>query len=79
MSVESAPESWRGRCFEDFDSGDVFRSRIGRTISETDKVWFTALTMNTNQVHFNAEFAVKTRSGQQAADGFPAPNEGWRV
>lgn len=63
-SVEAAPKSWRGRYFEDFDQGDVFRSRIGRTISETDNVWFTALTMNTNQVHFNTEFAATTRFGQ---------------
>ncbi|MBS1889174.1 MAG: MaoC family dehydratase [Actinobacteria bacterium] len=56
-----APKQWRGRFFEDFEVGDVYRSRIGRTISETDNVWFTALTMNTNQVHFNAEFAARTR------------------
>lgn len=60
----SSPKDWRGRFFEDFDVGDVYRSRIGRTISETDNVWFTALTMNTNQVHFNAEFAARTRFGQ---------------
>lgn len=62
--VEPAPKDWRGRYFEDFEVGDVYRSRIGRTISETDNVWFTALTMNTNQVHFNAEFAARTRFGR---------------
>jgi acyl dehydratase len=60
----SAPKQWRGRFFEDFDEGDVYRSRLGRTISEVDNTWFTALTMNTNQVHFNAEFAQRTRFGQ---------------
>ncbi|MBS1883763.1 MAG: MaoC family dehydratase [Actinobacteria bacterium] len=64
MSEERAPKAWRGRFFEDFEIGDVYRSRIGRTISETDNVWFTALTMNTNQVHFNAEFAARTRFGK---------------
>jgi len=59
-----APKEWRGRFFEDFDVGDVFRSRLGRTISEADNTWFTCLTMNTNQVHFNAEFAKGTRFGQ---------------
>jgi itaconyl-CoA hydratase len=53
-----------GPYFEDFAVGDVRRSRIGRTITETDNVWFTALTMNTNQVHFNAEFARRTRFGK---------------
>ena len=60
----TAPKQWRGRFFEDFEVGDVYRSRIGRTISETDNTWFTALTMNTNQVHFNAEFAARTRFGK---------------
>src|SRR6201996_3293338 len=54
----------RGPYFEDFAVGDVRRSRIGRTITETDNVWFTALTMNTNQVHFNVEFAARTRFGK---------------
>ena len=59
-----APKVWRGRFFEDLQIGDVYRSRIGRTISETDNTWFTLLTCNTNQVHFNKEFAEGTRFGQ---------------
>lgn len=55
-----APKAWRGRFFEDIDVGDVYRSRIGRTIEQADNTWFTLLTCNTNQVHFNAEFASKT-------------------
>lgn len=53
----------RGRCLEGFAVGDVFRSRLGRTISETDNIWFTLLTMNTNQMHFNAPFAERTEFG----------------
>jgi itaconyl-CoA hydratase len=60
----AAPKEWRGRFFEDFDVGDVFRSRFGRTVTETDNVWFTCLTMNTNQMHFNAPFAERTRFEQ---------------
>ncbi len=59
-----APKQWRGRFYEDLEVGDVFRSRFGRTITETDNVWFTCLTMNTNQVHFNAPFAEQTRFGK---------------
>jgi itaconyl-CoA hydratase len=59
-----APKDWRGRFYEDFDVGDVYRSRIGRTVSETDNVWFTCLTMNTNQTHFNAAFAERTEYGR---------------
>jgi itaconyl-CoA hydratase len=60
----AAPKAWRGRFYEDFEVGDVFRSRFGRTITETDNVWFTCLTMNTNQIHFNAPFAERTRFGR---------------
>jgi acyl dehydratase len=60
----AAPKVWRGRFYEDFDVGDVFRSRFGRTITETENVWFTCLTMNTNQVHFNAPYAERTRFGR---------------
>ncbi len=61
---EPAPKVWRGRFFDDFDVGDVFQSRLGRTITETDNVWFTCLTLNTNQVHFNHEFAAGTEFGK---------------
>ena len=58
------PKEWTGRFFEDLDVGDVFRSRLGRTITDTDNIWFTTITMNTNQVHFNDEFAAGTRFGR---------------
>jgi itaconyl-CoA hydratase len=57
-------KEWRGRFLEDFAVGDFFRSRLGRTISETDNTWFTLLTMNTNQVHFNAEYGARTEFGR---------------
>ncbi|WP_432970390.1 MaoC family dehydratase [Dactylosporangium sp. CA-233914] len=47
-----------GRFFEEFTVGDVFQHGIGRTISEADSTWFTQLTGNTNQNHFNAHFAA---------------------
>ena len=59
--MPAAPKEWRGRFFEDLQAGDLFRSRLGRTISEADNVWFTCLTMNTNQIHFNGAFASETR------------------
>ena len=62
--MTDAPKVWRGRFLEDLEVGDVYRSRIGRTISEADNTWFTLLTCNTNQVHFNAEFAAGTRFGR---------------
>jgi itaconyl-CoA hydratase len=64
VANDGAPKEWRGRYLEDFTVGDVFRSRLGRTITETDNIWFTALTMNTNQIHFNAEYASRTQFGK---------------
>lgn len=46
-----------GRFLEDFEIGDVYQHPFGRTISETDCTWFTQLTCNTNQNHFNAHLA----------------------
>ncbi len=60
----AAPKEWRGRYFEDFDVGDVYRSRLGRTITEADNIWFTCLTMNTNQSHFNDAHAARTQFGK---------------
>jgi acyl dehydratase len=61
---ERAPKAWRGRFFEDFDVGDRFRSRTGRTITDADNVWFTCLTMNTNPIHFNEAYAARTQFGR---------------
>jgi acyl dehydratase len=63
-TIEDAPKVWRGRFYEDFDIGDVFRSRLGRTITQTDNIWFTCLTMNTNQMHFNVPYTEGTRFKQ---------------
>jgi acyl dehydratase len=63
-SPSTAPKEWRGRFFEDFEVGDVYRSRLGRTVTEADNVWFTCLTMNTNQNHFNDAFAERTPFGR---------------
>ena len=66
MSSETtvAPKTWRGRFYEDFEVGDTFRSRLGRTITETDNIWFTNLTLNTNQSHFNTPFAQRSPFGK---------------
>jgi itaconyl-CoA hydratase len=48
------------RYFEDFAVGDRYRSELGRTVTEADNIWFSALTMNTNQIHFNDAFAAET-------------------
>ena len=58
--MSSVKEGWVGRFLEDFEVGDIYRSRLGRTITETDNIQFTLLTNNTNQIHFNAHYASRT-------------------
>ena len=53
-------EGWTGRVFEDFQVGDVYEHPLGRTILEADNIWFTCLTMNTNPIHFDGEYARQT-------------------
>ena len=53
-----------GRYFEDFEIGDVYKHPYGRTITETDNIWFTLLTNNSNQMHFNDHYAKQSTFGQ---------------
>lgn len=55
---------WEGRYLEDFAVGDVYRCRYGRTVTESDNTTFTLLTNNTNQIHFNTEYAKRTEWGR---------------
>jgi len=55
---------WEGRFLEDFVVGDVYRHAHGRTITQTDNTWFTLLTNNTHDVHFNADYASRTEFGK---------------
>ena len=64
----SVKPSWNGRFYEDFEVGDVFKHPLGRTISETDNTWFTLLSMNPNQLHFNAEYGKRTDYGRRLVD-----------
>jgi acyl dehydratase len=60
---EVGPRRYResaGRHYEDFEIGDVYEHRPGRTISETDNTWFTLLTMNQHPLHFDAVYAAGT-------------------
>ena len=55
---------WTGRYYEDFAEGEVYRSRFGRTVTEADNQLFTHLTLNTNPLHFDEEYARRTRWGK---------------
>jgi acyl dehydratase len=53
----------RGRYYEELIVGDVYKHRPGRTIGESDNILFTAITMNTQSLHFDAEFAARSEFG----------------
>lgn len=53
-----------GRYYEDFKIGDVYEHRPGRSITETDNIWFTLLTMNTHPLHFDNAYAAKSEFKQ---------------
>ena len=53
-----------GRYFEDFNVGEIYEHRPGRTISEADNTWFTLLTMNQHPLHFDVEYAKKSEFGR---------------
>ena len=61
MSVQPG---WQGRFFEDFEVGDIYQHPLGRTVTEADNISFSLLTMNTNQMHFNSEYAARSEFGK---------------
>lgn len=58
------------RAFEDFHVGDVYTSSVGRTVSQADNTWFTLLTHNTNQIHFNTHYAAATEFKRPLVNSF---------
>jgi itaconyl-CoA hydratase len=64
MDMSAANPYQRGPYYEDFEIGAVYQHGLGRTISEADNTWFTLLTMNTNQAHFNASYAARSPFGR---------------
>ncbi len=59
---------WRGRFYEDFEVGDVYRHPLGRTVTQTDNIWFTLLTQNTAPIHFDTHYAAQTEFGKPLVD-----------
>ena len=60
---------WQGRYYEDFRVGDIYKHPYGRTVTETDNVWLTNLTMNVNPMQFNEAYAAETEFGERLVDG----------
>ena len=53
-----------GMYFEELEVGRKFTHQPGRTVTETDNLLFTALTLNPQPLHLDAEFAKASMHGQ---------------
>jgi itaconyl-CoA hydratase len=58
-----------GKYYEELEVGTVIRHELGRTVTEADNVLFSSLTMNTQPLHINEDFASKTEFGQRIVNG----------
>ncbi len=58
-----------GLYYEDLEIGQRIKHRQGRTVTEADNVLFCALTMNTQPLHMNEDYAANTPFGQRIVNG----------
>jgi itaconyl-CoA hydratase len=66
-AVQTHPQRFRatyGRYLEDFHVGDVYEHRPGRTLTESDNIQFSLMTMNAHPMHCDAAYAAKSEFGQ---------------
>jgi len=61
-------QGWHGRTYEDFEVGDIYQHPIGRTITQTDNIWFTLLTVNNNPIHLDDVYAAQTEFKKPLVD-----------
>lgn len=54
-----------GLYFEEFEIGRVFEHAPSRTVTETDNLLFSTLTMNPQPLHIDAEFASQSHFGER--------------
>jgi acyl dehydratase len=53
-----------GLYFEQFETGQVFRHDVRRTVTETDNVLFSTMTHNPAAIHIDAEYSKGTEFGR---------------
>ena len=54
-----------GKYFEELEVGAVYEHQPARTVTETDNLLFSALTMNPQPLHLDAHFSAQTQFGQR--------------
>ena len=58
-----------GKYFDELQVGMKFKHATGRTVTEMDNVLFSALTMNTQPLHLNEDFAARSQFGRRIMNG----------
>jgi acyl dehydratase len=58
-----------GKYYEDLEPGQTIQHSLGRTITEMDNILFCSLTLNTQPLHINEDFASQTQFGQRIVNG----------
>lgn len=58
-----------GRCFEDFEVGQIYKHWPGRTVTETDDTWFSLVTMNQNPLHIDEHYSSQLQHGRRLVNG----------
>lgn len=53
-----------GLYFEEFNEGQVFHHALSRTVTETDNILFSTMTLNPQPLHIDFDFAAKTEFGK---------------
>ncbi|MCI0710826.1 MAG: MaoC family dehydratase [Chloroflexi bacterium] len=58
-----------GKFYDDLAPGMKIKHSLGRTITEMDNILFCSLTLNTQPLHINEDFASKSQFGQRIVNG----------
>jgi acyl dehydratase len=58
-----------GKFYEELEVGQRIEHTLGRTITEYDNVLFCSITMNTQPLHLNRDFAEKSEFGRPIVNG----------
>lgn len=63
------PRTGPDNYYEDFEVGDVYEHRRGKTVTEMDNVLMTNIVMNTAEAHFNEDLMKDSEFGERIVYG----------
>lgn len=59
-----------GLYFDEFEVGHIFKHELRRTVTESDNMLFSNMTLNPQPLHIDFEFASKTEFGQPLVNSY---------